>query len=90
MTSPTTLPAWQTLTELAAGTTSVLLRLPTTDDALKESPEDFTLTATPVSGAAPTPATATPTNTITYFFFFFFFKIVNFNISIKDAIRLCI
>jgi T1SS-143 domain-containing protein len=46
---------------IPAGATSVLLRLPTVDDALSEAAETFSLTATPVSGAQPTPASAVAT-----------------------------
>jgi hypothetical protein len=48
---------------IPAGATSVQLRLATTDDAISEGPESFTLTATPVSGATTTPATGTATIT---------------------------
>ena len=43
--------------------TSVQLRLATTDDAISESNETFTLTANPVSGATAAPASATATIT---------------------------
>ncbi len=46
---------------IPAGSTSVQLRLPTTDDTLSEAPESFTLTATPVSGATPAAASAVAT-----------------------------
>ncbi|OYT91959.1 MAG: hypothetical protein CFE43_11155, partial [Burkholderiales bacterium PBB3] len=48
---------------IPAGSTSVQLRLATTDDAIAEANETFTLTATPVSGS--TTAAASGTATIT-------------------------
>ena len=48
---------------IPAGATSVQLRLATTDDAISESNETFTLTANPVSGATAAPASATATIT---------------------------
>jgi hypothetical protein len=46
---------------IAAGSTSVLLRLPATDDELLEASETFSLSATPVSGALATAASGTAT-----------------------------
>ena len=48
---------------IPAGNSSIQLRIQTTDDAIAEGPETFSLTATPVSGSTPTPASATATIT---------------------------
>ncbi len=56
--------AWQPVAGnvvIAAGATSVQLRIATIDDALSETDETFTLTATPVSGSTAVAASATTT-----------------------------
>ncbi len=53
--------AWQPVVgdvTIAANTSSIQLRLATTDDAISEGNETFTLTATPVSGSTPAAASA--------------------------------